>query len=642
MRIARINIQNFRGIKSGELLFPKNVVLAGDNNCGKSTVIEAIDLCLGPERLNRHPVIDEHDFYAGDYLGSDESPIEITVEVVVVDLSEEQQRDFRNHIEWWNNQTKTLITTPPPEATDDPDVEPALRVGFVGKYDAEEDDFTGSTFFMSPKLEEGDHDQFRISDKRKCGFLFLRTLRTGSRALSLERGSLLDIILRLKEKRLQMWEDVLSELRELPVAEREELGISEILTSVQNAVRAFVPSDWADQPRMRVSDLTRESLRKSLTVFMGTGAKTASGKDYAAPFQHQGTGTINTLVLALLSLIAELKQNVIFAMEEPEIAIPPHTQKRIIDNVCKKSAQAIFTSHSPYVLGEFKPSEVLVLRRHNGLLSGVPAQYPPAVKPKAYRMEFRNRFCEAILARRVLVLEGRTEYDAFPAVARRLNELHPDEFKSIEALGIAIIDAQTDSQVAPLGLHFKHLGKTVFAVFDQQQPEAKAAIVAAVDHPYEAPETAFEKVILNGTAEAALRRYGVSLVSDGEWPPHLLAQTPTAAMPLASLKSALSEFFKHSKGHGTAADLLGQCSRDEIPEFIRTTLKAIQDIVEQPTTPPTDGLASPPTDPQTPPPSSTLPPSPAAPTRKPPPPRRPIPPPPTTEATNRRLVRKEG
>ena len=96
MRIARIKIQNFRGIKSGELLFPKYAVLAGDNNCGKSTVIEAIDLCLGPERLARHPVIDEHDFYAGEYITVDKQPIEISIEVVVADLSEEQEREFRN------------------------------------------------------------------------------------------------------------------------------------------------------------------------------------------------------------------------------------------------------------------------------------------------------------------------------------------------------------------------------------------------------------------------------------------------------------------------------------------------------------------------------------------------------------------
>lgn len=62
---------------------------------------------------------------------------------------------------------------------------------------------------------------------------------------------------------------------------------------------------------------------------METGAKRKTALS-TPHLQHQGTGTINTLVLALLSLIADLKQNVIFAMEEPEIAIPPHTQKRII------------------------------------------------------------------------------------------------------------------------------------------------------------------------------------------------------------------------------------------------------------------------------------------------------------------------
>lgn len=49
------------------------------------------------------------------------------------------------------------------------------------------------------------------------------------------------------------------------------------------------------------------------------------------PFGRLGTGSINLLVFALLTFIAELKekQSVIFAMEEPEIALPPHTQRRL-------------------------------------------------------------------------------------------------------------------------------------------------------------------------------------------------------------------------------------------------------------------------------------------------------------------------
>jgi len=135
---------------------------------------------------------------------------------------------------------------------------------------------------------------------------------------------------------------------------------------------------------MKVSDLTRENLRKYLSVFMCTGMECESGK-YAAPFQHQGTGTINTLVLAMLSMIADLKADVIFAMEEPEIAIPPHTQKQIIHSVRQRSSQAIFTSHSPYVLEEFNPSHIIVFKRVGGSLSGTSAELPAIVKPKFYR-----------------------------------------------------------------------------------------------------------------------------------------------------------------------------------------------------------------------------------------------------------------
>lgn len=582
MRIARINIENFRGIAKGELFFSGHTALVGDNNAGKSTVLEAIDLVLGPERLSRQPVIDEHDFHVGCYVDSEGNPVEIRVEVVVVDLNDEQTRYFRDHLEWWNDTAKALLEGPPPEGTDQPEVLPALRVGFTGSYDKDEDDFSGTTYFLSPIRDDGTYLPFRTSDKRQCGFLFLRTLRTGSRALSLERGSLLDTILRLKEIRLQMWEQVLGQLRKLPVADKPELGVSQILSTVQDAVRSFVPSDWADSPHMRVSDLTRENLRRTLTVFMGTGAKSPDGSDYAAPFQHQGTGTINILVLALLSLVAELKQNVIFAMEEPEIALPPHTQKRIVDSVCKKSAQALFTSHSPYVLEEFKPLQILVVKREAGILSGIPAEYPPSVKPKMYRAEVRTRLCEALLARWVLITEGRTEYDAYSAAARRLNELDPKRFKTLEALGIAVISANTDSQIAPLGEFFGKLGKSVLAVFDKQDPAPKAQIEAKIAYTFETPEEEFEDVVLKGTAESALRRYAVGLVADGNWPRHLATRTPTATVPLHELRLALREYLMGSKGAGGAAELLSVCSLEEMPEFIIKTIEAIKTICEPP------------------------------------------------------------
>lgn len=158
-----------------------------------------------------------------------------------------------------------------------------------------------------------------------------------------------------------------------------------------------------------------------ITAFVATGEG-----NHAAPFYRQGTGTINLLVLAMLSQIAEDRRNVVFAMEEPETAIPPYAQKRIVHEVRKLASQSLFTSHSPYVLEEFSLSETVILSRgSDSVLHQASVQLPDSVKHKRYRKEFRTRFCEALLSRRVLIAERATEATAMPAVARRLSELDP-------------------------------------------------------------------------------------------------------------------------------------------------------------------------------------------------------------------------
>ena len=110
--------------------------------------------------------------------------------------------------------------------------------------------------------------------------------------------------------------------------------------------------------------------------------------------------------------------------------------------------------------------------------------------------------------------------------------------------------------MAGFGALFRSLGKTVFAVYDKQANAAQQAqIIASVDHPYEAPTKGFDTLLLNETAESALRRFAARLVADGEWPLHLVAETPKAATPLGDLKNALRNYLGWSKGSGGAADL---------------------------------------------------------------------------------------
>ena len=226
-------------------------MLIGDNNTGKTTILEAFDLVLGPDRLNRQPPIDEHDFFRGVYtVRLDTPPVEavadadgdpelpadkvdavapaprIAIEVTIADLTEEQRGKFGDYIEFWDFVADKFYDEPNPAGVDAGTITEALRITFHGWYDEEEDDFEGKTYFTRSLTEGNKTEPFSKKDKQLCGFLYLRSHRTGSRALSLERGSLLDIILRLKEVRPQMWEDTLGTLSAISVASNPEFSIT--------------------------------------------------------------------------------------------------------------------------------------------------------------------------------------------------------------------------------------------------------------------------------------------------------------------------------------------------------------------------------------------------------------------------------
>ncbi|NEI88305.1 AAA family ATPase, partial [Rhizobium leguminosarum] len=596
MKIFAVSIDNFRGIRTAKIKLPAHGVLIGDNNTGKSSVLEAIDLVLGPDRLNRRPPVDEHDFYLGRYL-AEATPVEeddeaaagvaeapkIVVEVTLTDLSAEQRARFGGSIEWLDQKSGSFYQGPTPEGVDAADVGAALRVTFIGEYDAEEDDFTGNTFYSRSLLEETTPTPFTKRDKQHCGFLYLRGIRTGSRALSLEHGSLLDIILRLKEIRPQMWEETISTLAAIDVASKPELGLTGVLESINEALKKYVPREWGVQPHLKVSNLTREHLRKVVTAFIATGDGA-----HAAPFFRQGAGTINMLVLALLSQIAADKQNVMFAMEEVETAIPPYAQKRIVHELRKLSAQSILTSHSPYVLEEFALEETVILSRDSdGELSQSTIELPASVKHKRYRQEFRTKFCEGLLSRRVVIAEGATEATSLPAVARRLSELNAATYTSIEALGICVIDAGSETQIADVAGLYKSLGKRTFAICDLQTPAAEKEIRETVEELFMHGEKGIEDLVLKNTTQAAMERFAGVV----DWPQHILEKYPAHK---TQARDALREYFRWSKGTWGIADFLAQCEEADVPAFFRDACVRLKELCEPPAAAPPPPPAAPP------------------------------------------------
>jgi putative ATP-dependent endonuclease of OLD family len=469
MKVVKLNIANFRGIKKAELYFEGHTLLIGMNNVGKSTICEALELALGLDRLKRFPPVEEFDFYNSVYLDKSVEPplpIAIDIEVVLADLHPELATKCFDHLERWHGTEKRLLAEGEIDLADHANVCECLRIRTTAKYDVEEDEFEAkATFCSGPTKPDGDPLEIPRKIRQLFGFFYLRALRTGARALSLERGSLLDIILQRRKIRTGIWENAIEQLRNLdPPIDEGAVDLAPVLDNVEKRLAQYIPLTAEGRAtQLFVSQLRREHLRKTIAFFLRT-----SNDQEPVPFQEAGTGTLNTLVLALLSFLADIrKDNIIFAMEEPEIALPPHTQRRIANYLLSGATQCFVTSHSPYVIERFQPEQVHILRRdEEANLTANKLTIGTTLKGKTYRKYARRGLAEAMLGRGVIVCEGLTEKDVVLAAAEKMEEANPDDCYPIDLSGVSVISVDGDGALPEFGAFFMALQITAYAFYD--------------------------------------------------------------------------------------------------------------------------------------------------------------------------------
>jgi putative ATP-dependent endonuclease of OLD family len=92
MRVAKLRIEGFRGIRNGEFVLHQKTAIVGPNGCGKSTIVDALSLVLGKSRMVR--TLTEHDFTGSCPTPSDR----FTIVATIADFSSEDPSD---HPDWF-------------------------------------------------------------------------------------------------------------------------------------------------------------------------------------------------------------------------------------------------------------------------------------------------------------------------------------------------------------------------------------------------------------------------------------------------------------------------------------------------------------------------------------------------------------
>jgi putative ATP-dependent endonuclease of OLD family len=573
MLVSRLKIENFRGIKKAELHFSGHTLFIGGNNVGKSTICEALDLVLGPDRTSRFPPVEEFDFYNGEYLAADgETTIEARIEVVLLDLSSEVELACPTHMEFWHVAEKRLLGEGEADKANPPDVVRCLRLETLARYDKEEDEFEAETYFCHGTSNADDSpERVHKRVKRLFGFLYLRALRTGSRALSLERGTLLDLILRIQGIKTGLWERTIKRLRELtpPIAD-DAVDLVPVLETIEKRLAQYVHLGAPGKAtHLYISKLTREHLRETVSFFLAI-----TSDQQPVPFQQAGTGTLNTLVLALLSFIAEVKKDTIFAMEEPEIALPPHTQRRIANYLLTETTQCFVTSHSPYVIERFDPDRIQILHRDEAAtVTGTVVSLGTTLKGKMYRRHARRGLAEAMLGRGVIVGEGLSERAAIAAAAEQM-EASSGQYYPLDLSGVTIFPVEGDGSMPGFGAFFKSLGIKAYAFYDKKprKPEETQKFETSFDLANETTYPGIERLLVTEIPIDRQWQFLDRLRQVGECANLAIP----AARPTDSQVKVLAEAaLKSNKGNDYTADLIDLCEAAELPATITTFLKKV-------------------------------------------------------------------
>ena len=415
MKLLALCIHGFRGIRQANLRFDQHDVFVGPNGAGKSTVIDALSLVFGRVRLVRD--LTEHDFYGSCPEATSRICIVATLGGFDGDDPERNAiwfREGRAVPKWWNSSTGQTEPGPSDHAET-----LCAQIAFAARFDLTELAVESIRYF---------HDDDDIEDPflddavqpipnwlfDDIGYYVLPARRTWEAAASFASelfrkavatvgGIPAEIILQERDR-----------LRAPEAPLEDAASLSPLVERINRQLSGLLP----DAPRfqLRLTATDSESLLRALVPHY------ADSGGHSLPVGRHGTGLLSLQAFILLLELGRervrLGRSFVFAIEEPELHVPPGMQRRLISQAISIAEQTICTTHAPRVAAYYRATSVQILDRRQSRLVATPLLPAPldASATNARRKLFRDnraRVVDALMHHRVLIPEGRSEHEWF-------------------------------------------------------------------------------------------------------------------------------------------------------------------------------------------------------------------------------------
>lgn len=435
-RIRHVQIQNFRCVQDF-VWAPSSGIncLIGPGDSGKSSILDAIDYCLGARRTVQ---ISDVDFYRLDV----SQPIVITVTLGDLDDALKSLETYGNYLRSFNATTGQIADEP--EAGAETVLSLRLTVG---------SDLDPQWTLASDRAEAAGQSRFLTwADRAR-----IAPTRIGALAdhnLAWRRGSVLN---RISEERPEMS----AALADAARTARSTFGD---LADAQLGETLRIVEAVASELGIPVDGGLKAMLDAHSVSFTG-GTIALHGSD-GVPLRALGIGSTRLLLAGLQRRAAE--QAAIILIDELEHGLEPHRIVRLLGSIGAKEAaqpiQAFITTHSPVAVRELRGDQLYVVRKEDGRHNAAPVGLDNAVQGTI------RLYPEAFLAPTVVVCEGASEV----GLLRGIDLYRASQGQtSLTAAGVAWVDAKGVSQIYERANAFRSLGYRVAVLRDDDaQPDA--------------------------------------------------------------------------------------------------------------------------------------------------------------------------
>lgn len=421
MKLTKLEIQGFRGISTGDISFRDFSILIGANNCGKTTVIEALALLLGRDRLVRS--LTEHDFFGSNPAPADRIKIIATVSGFEPNDPAHHQNWFRmgRGVPMWLDVNTEQVN---PDNRNDTDLL-VCQIAFCARFDKATLEVETIRYFLDdaqqedPFAEDANVTQLSITLIKELGFFLVPANRTWDRMFSFGSELFRRAVTYVGGKPAEAVIEERDRLRnpQTPLERDEKLG--HLVADVNSDIKKLIGKDI--ELKLRLTSTDSDGVLEAVVPHF------SEDDGVALPSRRHGSGLISLQTLILLMRFGALRitsgENFIMAIEEPELHVPPPQQRKLLHIIQQMATQTIITTHSPTVAAVPDPHELMLLVNKDGVLSARPLlpkklDLEASSPQRGLFLSDREATVTAVMNPAVIIPEGKTDAGWLRLLAR--------------------------------------------------------------------------------------------------------------------------------------------------------------------------------------------------------------------------------